>query len=208
MSLESQVEKFSYAIGLSLASNLLQSGIRTVELEALFDAIKDVMEGKQPKISPQDANQVIEEFFKTKQDSEGAHNAKEGADFLSKNKNEEGVVELASGLQYKILTEGNGPKPVATDKVKCHYHGTLINGTVFDSSVNRGQAAEFPVNGVIKGWVEALQLMPVGSKWRLFIPSNLAYGDQGAGGAIGAKGTLIFDVELFAIIKNQRSKLY
>lgn len=200
MSLESQVEKFSYSIGLSLASNLLQSGIKTVELEALFDAIKDVMEGKQPKLSPQEANQVIEDFFKTKQNSEGSVNAKEGEDFLSKNKTEEGVIELPSGLQYKILTEGNGAKPQASDKVKCHYHGTLINGTVFDSSVERGEPAEFPVNGVIPGWVEALQLMPVGSKWRLFIPSNLAYGDQGAGGAIGAKASLIFDVELLAIV--------
>lgn len=200
MSLENQVEKFSYAIGLSLASNLLQSGIKSVELESLFDAIKDVMEGKQPKLSAEEANQVIDAFFKSKQANEGSVNGKEGELFLSKNKDEEGVVELPSGLQYKILTEGTGAKPQATDKVKCHYHGTLINGTIFDSSVERGQPAEFPVNGVIKGWVEALQLMPVGSKWRLFIPSDLAYGDQGAGGAIGAKATLIFEVELLDIV--------
>ncbi|MDA3928379.1 MAG: FKBP-type peptidyl-prolyl cis-trans isomerase [Prolixibacteraceae bacterium] len=200
MSFESQVEKFSYAIGLSLASNLLQSQIKTVDLPSLFEAITDVMEGKQPKISPQDANAVIEEHFKTQQASQGAVNAKEGEEFLAKNKSEEGIVVLESGLQYKVLTEGNGPKPKASDKVKCHYHGTLVNGTVFDSSVERGQPAEFPVNGVIGGWIEALQLMTTGSKWRLFIPAHLAYGDNGAGGAIGPKATLIFDVELLEIV--------
>lgn len=200
MSFETQVEKFSYAIGLSLASNLLQSGINKVELEALFEAISDVMAGKQPQISPQEANQVIETYFKDRQANEGAKNASEGETFLAKNKLEDGVVELTSGLQYKILAEGTGSKPSASDKVKCHYHGTLIDGTVFDSSVQRGTPAEFPVNGVIKGWVEALQMMPVGSKWRLFIPSHLAYGDQGAGGSIGPKATLIFDVELIDIV--------
>lgn len=200
MSLESQEEKFSYAIGLSLASNLLQSGIKTVELNSLFNAISDVMEGRQPKISPQDANQVIESFFKSKQANEGASNTQEGDAFLALNKKEKDVIELESGLQYKIINDGNGEKPKATDKVKCHYHGTLINGTIFDSSVDRGQPAEFPVNGVIPGWVEALQLMAVGSKWRLFVPPHLAYGDQGAGGAIGSKATLIFDVELLEIV--------
>lgn len=200
MSFETQVEKFSYAIGLSLASNLLQSGINKVELESLFEAISDVMTGKQPQISPQEANQVIETYFKDRQANEGAKNAKEGEEFLAKNKLENGVVVLASGLQYKILAEGTGSKPKASDKVKCHYHGTLIDGTVFDSSVQRGAPAEFPVNGVIKGWVEALQMMPVGSKWRLFIPSHLAYGDQGAGGSIGPKATLVFDVELIDIV--------
>lgn len=200
MSLDTQVGKFSYAIGLSLASNLLQSQITKVEFDDLFEAIKDVMEGRQPKISPQEANSIIEAHFQTQQASQGAVNEKEGAAFLAQNKNEEGVVELPSGLQYQILTEGNGPKPSATDKVKCHYHGTLIDGTVFDSSVQRGEPAEFPVNGVIAGWVEALQLMGTGSKWRLYIPSNLAYGDNGAGGAIGPKAALIFDVELLEIV--------
>ncbi|MDA3879180.1 MAG: FKBP-type peptidyl-prolyl cis-trans isomerase [Prolixibacteraceae bacterium] len=200
MSIENQVEKFSYAIGLSLASNLLQSGIKSVELKQLFNAIEDVMEGRQPKISPQEANQVIEEFFKNKQASEGASNSKTGEAFLAENKKKEGVTELESGLQYEILTEGNGAMPKPTDKVKCHYHGTLVDGTVFDSSVQRGQPAEFPVNGVIKGWVEALQMMPAGSKWRLYVPPHLAYGEQGAGGVIGPKATLIFDVELINII--------
>ncbi len=200
MSLETQVEKFSYAIGLSLASNMLQSGIKNLELEVLFESIRDVMEGREPKIMPQEANTIIEQYFKNRQQTEGSANIAEGEAFLEQNKNAEGVTTLESGLQYKILKQGEGKKPQASDKVKCHYHGTLINGNVFDSSVERGQAAEFPVNGVIKGWVEALQMMPVGSKWRLFIPPHLAYGDQGAGGTIGPKATLIFDVELLEIV--------
>ena len=123
-----------------------------------------------------------------------------GKAFLEENKKKEGVVVLPSGLQYKILTAGNGPKPKASDTVKCHYEGRLINGQVFDSSVRRGEPAEFPVGGVIQGWVEALQLMPVGSKWQLYIPSNLAYGTHGAGQSIGPNETLIFDVELLAIV--------
>jgi FKBP-type peptidyl-prolyl cis-trans isomerase FklB len=200
MTFETEVEKFSYAIGLSLAGNLLQSGIKTVELEALYDAIGDVMEGRMPKILPQEANQVIEDYFKNKQANEGAVNERDGEKFLATNKSEEGVIVLPSGLQYKILVEGTGNKPKASDKVKCHYHGTLIDGTVFDSSVQRGTPAEFPVNGVIKGWVEALQMMPIGSKWRLFIPPQMAYGEHGAGGSIGPNATLIFDVELIDIV--------
>ena len=127
-------------------------------------------------------------------------NLEAGNAFLEENSKKETVVSLPSGLQYEILTEGSGAKPVATDKVKCHYHGTLLNGTVFDSSLQRGQPAVFGVNQVIKGWVEALQLMTVGSKWRLFIPSDLAYGEQGAGGSIEPNSTLIFDVELLEIV--------
>ena len=200
MSLETQVGKFSYAIGLSLASNMLQSGIKLVELDMLFDAIKDVMDGKQPKISPQEANAVIETYFKLRQENEGAENSAAGEKFMAENKEKQGVITLDSGLQYEVLTPGTGKKPQESDTVKCHYHGTLINGTVFDSSVERGQPAEFPVNGVIKGWVEALQLMEVGSKWRLFVPHQLAYGEQGAGAAIGPKSTLIFEVELLDIV--------
>ncbi|TDH20049.1 FKBP-type peptidyl-prolyl cis-trans isomerase [Segetibacter sp. 3557_3] len=128
-----------------------------------------------------------------------AANLQAGQDFLSENKKKEGVVELASGLQYQVLTEGTGSKPSATDKVKCHYHGTLIDGTVFDSSVQRGVAASFPLNMVIKGWTEALQLMSVGSKWRLFIPPSLGYGDRQVSAQIGPNSTLIFDVELLGI---------
>lgn len=125
-------------------------------------------------------------------------NLRDGQEFLDKNKNKPGVVALPSGLQYEVLVEGNGPKPVATNKVTCHYHGTLIDGTVFDSSVRRGQPATFPLNGVIKGWTEGLQLMPAGSKWRFYIPPHLAYGDRQVSAHIGPNSTLIFDVELIS----------
>lgn len=130
-----------------------------------------------------------------------AANLKAGQDFLASNKNEEGVVELESGLQYQVLTEGTGEKPKATDTVKCHYHGTLIDGQIFDSSVQRGTPAKFPLNMVIKGWTEGLQLMPVGSKWRFFIPPHLGYGDRQVSAVIGPNSTLIFDVELLDIVK-------
>jgi FKBP-type peptidyl-prolyl cis-trans isomerase FklB len=158
------------------------------------------MEGRKPTISPIEANKVIEEYFNTQQARLGVINSREGEEFLERNKREEGIIVLESGLQYKIIKQGNGHKPKLTDKVKCHYHGTLINGAVFDSSVNRGEPAIFPVNAVIKGWIEALQLMSIGSKWQLFIPPHLAYGDHGTGALIGPKSTLIFDVELLKII--------
>jgi FKBP-type peptidyl-prolyl cis-trans isomerase FklB len=200
MSFETQEEKFSYALGLSMASNLLQSRIKSIEFDAMFAAIKDVMEGRKPLIPPHDANKVIEEFFIHQQNVLGAENSREGDLFLSQNRSKDGVVELESGLQYKIILQGNGPKPKISDKVKCHYHGTLINGTVFDSSIARKEPAIFPVNGVIRGWIEALQLMSIGSKWQLFIPPHLAYGDHGTGGPIGPKMTLIFEVELLEIV--------
>jgi FKBP-type peptidyl-prolyl cis-trans isomerase FklB len=200
MSFETQEEKFSYALGLSMASNLLQSRIKSVNYEAMFAAIKDVMEGHKPFISPHDANKVIEEYFNIQQKLQGAENSLEGNAFLAQNKLNNDVVELESGLQYKIIQNGSGAKPKLTDKVKCHYHGTLINGTVFDSSIARKEPAVFPVNGVIKGWIEALQLMNIGSKWQLFIPPHLAYGDHGTGGPIGPLMTLIFEVELIGIV--------
>jgi FKBP-type peptidyl-prolyl cis-trans isomerase FklB len=137
----------------------------------------------------------------------GELNKKEGTEFLATNKAKEGVVTLPSGLQYRILTAGTGPKPAATDTVSCNYRGTLTNGTEFDSSYKRGQPASFPVNGVIKGWTEALQLMPVGSKWQLFIPSELGYGERGAGADIGPGATLIFEVELLSIQGKEKSEV-
>lgn len=193
------MEKLSYALGMSMASNLIQSGLKNLDVNAFSKAVSDVMGNASPAMSPQDANQLIQEYFSKKQENMLNENLEKGRAFLEENKKNANVVALASGLQYEILTEGNGPKPKATDKVRCHYHGTLIDGTVFDSSVQRGQPAVFGVNQVIKGWVEALQLMPVGSKWRLFIPSELAYGKQGAGNSIGPNSTLIFDVELLGI---------
>ncbi len=140
---------------------------------------------------------VADKLAQMKQEKAAA-NLKAGQDFLEQNKTRPGVTETASGLQYEVLTEGNGPKPSASSKVTCHYHGTLIDGTIFDSSVQRGQPATFPLNMVIKGWTEALQLMPTGSKWRLFLPPHLAYGERQTGAVIGPNSTLIFDVELIS----------
>jgi len=190
------MDKLSYALGMSMASNLMNSGLKQLDVESFVQAFTTIMNQTNPSLSPQEANQVIQDFFSQKQDDMLTQNLEAGQAFLAANGKKENVVSLPSGLQYEILTDGNGAKPKATDKVKCHYHGTLIDGTVFDSSVQRGQPAVFGVSQVIRGWVEALQLMSVGSKWRLFIPSNLAYGEQGAGGAIEPNSTLIFEVEL------------
>lgn len=196
---DSQFEKFSYSLGLGIASNLLGSGIKNVDFDTFVMAIKDAFEGNLPKIDAEEANKILQEHLESLKANELQKNLEVGRKFLSENKENEGVVELESGLQYSVITAGSGEKPKATDQVKCHYHGTLIDGTIFDSSVQRGEPAVFPVNGVIQGWVEALQLMEVGSKWRLFIPPNLAYGENGAGGSIGPNSTLIFDVELLGI---------
>ena len=150
-------------------------------------------------MTPEEAQTAINEFFAKQKTEVMSKNKKAGEEFLAKNKSNEGIVTTASGLQYKVLVAGTGAKPKATDTVDCHYEGRLIDGTVFDSSYRRGQSAQFPVNGVIPGWVEALQLMPVGSKWQLYIPSELAYGEYGAGETIEPNSTLIFDVELLGI---------
>lgn len=193
------MDKLSYALGMSMASSLVNSGLNQIDVDSFVKAFVEVINNGAAEMSPQEANQYIQEYLSKRQDEMLGENLKIGRDFLENNKKKEGVVTLSSGLQYEILTEGTGPKPKATDKVKCHYHGTLINGKVFDSSVERGQPTVFGVNQVIKGWVEALQLMPVGSKWRLYIPSELAYGAQGAGSSIEPNSTLIFDVELLGI---------
>ncbi len=195
-----ELENFSYALGMSIAGNLIQTGIKTVNPELFLNGFKDVFKGGKTMIHPEEANAILEAFIGKLNQDKGAGNLEEGLSFLAENKKNQKVIELPSGLQYKVLAEGDGEIPSSNDQVKCHYHGTLIDGTVFDSSVERGQPAVFPVNGVIQGWVEALQLMSTGSKWRLFIPSELAYGSNGAGGAIGPNSTLIFDVELLEII--------
>ena len=195
-----ELDKVSYSLGLSIASNLISSGVTTINAEAFIDGLNVVFSGKMPEIMPDEANNILQDYFDKLQQANGKDAKAEGEKFLAENKKKEGVVALPSGLQYKILTAGNGPKPKASDTVKCHYEGRLINGTVFDSSIRRNEPAEFPVSGVIAGWVEALQLMPVGSKWQLYIPSELAYGTHGAGQSIGPNQTLIFDVELLAII--------
>lgn len=202
------MDKVSYALGVSVGHNLLSSGIKDLNLGDFSQAVETMLQGKEPALSFDEINNVLNEFFgkleqakKAEKEAAKEKNLKEGEAFLAANKQKEGVICLESGLQYEILQEGNGEKPAATDKVKCHYHGTLIDGTVFDSSVQRNQPATFGVSQVIPGWVEALQLMSVGSKWRLFIPSHLAYGPNGAGGSIGPNATLIFEVELLGIEK-------
>ena len=195
-----ELDKVSYCLGLSFASNLLSSGVNTINPEALLDALKTVYAGQMPEITPEEANQILQDYFNKLQNERGKAAKEAGEQFLKDNKSKEGVVTLKSGLQYKVISTGNGAIPKSSDTVKCHYEGRLINGAVFDSSIRRGEPAEFPVNGVIAGWVEALQLMPVGSKWQLYIPSDLAYGPHGAGQAIGQNETLIFDIELLDIV--------
>jgi FKBP-type peptidyl-prolyl cis-trans isomerase FklB len=198
--IKTDFEKFSYALGMSVASNLIKAGVKKIDSNSFTVGINDTLEGEMPKLLPEEANKILEEFISKASEGDSKKNYEEGLAFLSENSSKDGVIELNSGLQYSVINTGDGELATETDTVRCHYHGTLIDGTVFDSSVERGQPAKFPVNGVIPGWVEALQLMPVGSKWRLFIPSELAYGKQGAGGAIGPNTTLIFDVELLEIV--------
>ena len=195
------MDKISYALGLSIGNNFQNSGINNLQVEDFVKGLKDVLGGAEPEISYDEAKQVINDYFMNLQKERLELNKKAGEEFLNINKGKAGVVTLPSGLLYQVLKQGEGAKPAASDKVKCHYHGTLINGTVFDSSVQRGEPAVFGVSQVIPGWVEALQLMPVGSKWRLFIPSDLAYGEHGAGDAIEPNSALVFDVELLDIVK-------
>ena len=195
------MDKISYALGLSIGNNFQNSGINNLQVEDFVKGLKDVLGGAEPEISYDEAKLVINDYFMNLQKERLELNKKAGEEFLNINKGKAGVVTLPSGLQYQVLKQGEGAKPAASDKVKCHYHGTLINGTVFDSSVQRGEPAVFGVSQVIPGWVEALQLMPVGSKWRLFIPSDLAYDEHGAGDAIEPNSALVFDVELLDIVK-------
>lgn len=193
------MDKLSYAVGMSMASNLMNSGLKNIDVDSFVKAFNDVMNNSTLDLEPQEANQILQDFFSKAQDQMLNKNIEEGKAFLEENSKKEGVTTLPSGLQYEVIKEGSGKKPSATDSVKCHYHGTLLDGTVFDSSVQRGEPAVFGVSQVIKGWVEGLQLMSVGSKWRLFIPSDLAYGEQGAGSSIQPNSTLIFEVELLGI---------
>jgi FKBP-type peptidyl-prolyl cis-trans isomerase FklB len=201
LALKTQNDSVSYALGMSLASFYKQQGITNINSSLVEKAINDVMKTGKPLLTEMQMNTCVSNFIQKKQAEKSSGNKKEGEAFLATNKTKPGVVVTTSGLQYQIIKQGDGPKPLATDKVKCHYHGTLIDGTVFESSVDRGEPIEYAVTGFIPGWIEALQLMPVGSKWRLFIPSNLAYGDNGSGPKIKPGSTLIFDLELLEIIK-------
>lgn len=199
--LKTTQDSLSYAIGLSVANFYKQQSITNINTALVTRAINDVNRKSKLMLDEQQANACIVSYMQKAKAEKSSGNKKIGEEFLAANKNKPGVITLPSGLQYTVIKEGTGPKPALTDKVKCHYHGTLLDGRVFDSSVDRGQPIELTVNGVIPGWTEALQLMPVGSKWKLFIPSNLAYGDQQAGQLIAPGSTLIFDVELLDIVK-------
>ena len=194
------MDKFSYAIGLGIGQNLLSMGAQSINVEDFAQAIKDVLDRKETAISHNEAREIVNKYFEELETKLNAENIEKGKSFLEENAKRPGVVTLPSGLQYEVITEGNGKKPSATDRVKCHYEGTLIDGTLFDSSIKRGEPAIFGVNQVIKGWVEALQLMTEGAKWKLFIPSELAYGAQQAGEMIPPHSTLIFEVGLIEVL--------
>lgn len=195
------MDKFSYAIGLGIGQNLLSMGAKGIAVDDFAQAIKDVLEGNQTAISHTEARDIVNKYFAEMEEKINAANIEQGQQFLEENKKRPGVVTLPSGLQYEVINEGTvGRYAKATDKVECHYEGTLIDGTLFDSSIKRGQPAVFGVSQVIPGWVEALQLMPEGAKWKLYIPGDLAYGAQGAGEMIPPHSTLIFEVELLKIL--------
>lgn len=200
LKLTSELERFSYALGMSVASNLIKSGVESIHPQVFLAAVNDIFTGQMPLLMPEEANKILDDFMLKSNAGNSGRNIEEGLEFLAGNRSKEGVTELQSGLQYKVIVMGKGNSPGINDEVKCHYKGTLIDGTVFDSSYERGKPAVFPVNGVIKGWTEALMMMPEGSKWQLFIPSDLAYGNQGAGNVIEPGSTLIFEVELLEII--------
>lgn len=204
--LETSVDSVSYAIGVLVGANNLQQlssapGGDELDVNIMSSAFNAASLEEELKISQEDANALVQTFFQGAAERKAQTNLEEGNKFLEENKGREGVTTLESGLQYEVLTEGDGVKPTAQDQVRVHYHGTLIDGTVFDSSVDRGEPAVFGVSQVIKGWTEALQLMPVGSKWKIYLPASIAYGERGAGADIGPNATLIFEVELLEIVK-------
>ncbi|MDE5705405.1 FKBP-type peptidyl-prolyl cis-trans isomerase [Muribaculum sp.] len=204
--MDNSLDRISYALGLSMGNNFQASGIKTINVKDFADGVAAVFEGAAPKMTYDEAKNEIKEFFEKMEAEQraaaekmGEVNAAAGKTFLDENGKRAEVKTTASGLQYEVIEEGTGKMPAATDSVTVHYTGKLIDGTVFDSSVDRGQPATFGVTQVIPGWVEALQMMKEGAKWRLFIPSNLAYGPNGAGNVIGPNATLIFDVELIKV---------
>lgn len=198
--LKNQSDSFSYAIGISIANFYKEQGISNINTALVSRAISDANGGK-ASLTDDQVNNVIMAYMQSKRSEKSSAVRKAGEAFLAENKKKPGIQTTASGIQYQILKEGTGPRPTTADKIKVHYHGTLIDGTVFDSSVDRGEPVEFPVTGVIAGWVEILQMMPVGSKWKVFIPSNLAYGDNDMGPVIKAGSVLIFEMELLDIVK-------
>ncbi|MCT4603130.1 MAG: FKBP-type peptidyl-prolyl cis-trans isomerase [Marinifilum sp.] len=206
VALNNQIDSVSYSIGVNFGANLKKSNITEFNEAAILAGIHAVINDDSLKIALHESGNVINTYIRDLQAKIGEENTAKGEKFLSDNAKKEGVVTTESGLQYRVITEGTGEKPVATDQVKVHYRGTTIDGKEFDSSFKRNQPATFAANRVIKGWTEALQLMPVGSKYELFIPAKLAYGPRGAGGDIGPNETLIFEVELLEIVKAEEAK--
>ncbi|WP_372753000.1 FKBP-type peptidyl-prolyl cis-trans isomerase [Labilibaculum sp.] len=204
VAINNEIDSVSYSLGASFGTNLERNGLTELNEEVLMAAIYASLDKDSLVISPQEGNSIINNYIKGIQEKIGAENLAKGQKFLEENKTKEGVVVTASGLQYRIINEGDGAKPLATDKVTVNYKGTTIDGTEFDSSYKRNEPATFAANRVIKGWTEALQLMPVGSKWELFIPSNLAYGPRAMGADIKANETLIFEVELLDIVTDEK----
>lgn len=201
------MDKVSYALGLGIGRQLSQMGADNLDIDDFAKAIKDILAGKKPEIDDAEAQTLVKDFFEkqeAKQRAAAAEKFKEtkekGEAYLAENAKKEGMVTLPSGLQYQVIKEGNGRRPKATDKVKCHYEGMLVDGTLFDSSIQRGEPATFPLNGVIKGWTEGLQLMQEGAKYRFFIPYHLGYGENGAGASIPPFAALVFDVELIEVV--------
>lgn len=201
------MDQISYALGLNIGQQLAQMGAEELNADDFAAAVKDVLAGREPKISQQEARNLIQQFVEKQEEKQ--HKAAEekgktakadGEKYLADNAAKEGVITLPSGLQYQVIKEGNGKKPKATDKVKCHYEGMLVDGTLFDSSIQRGEPATFPLNQVIAGWTEGLQLMHEGAKYRFFIPYQLGYGERGAGASIPPFSALVFDVELLEVV--------
>lgn len=194
------MEKLSYALGMVIGHNLKDMNVSNLNTTDFAQAVADVMSGTDTQLTAAEAQQIVQKFLQEAQEEASNVARSEGEAFLAENAKKEDVVVLPSGLQYTVITEGSGRRPAATDQVKCHYEGTLVNGTVFDSSYRRGEPAVFPLNGVIKGWTEGVQLMAEGAKYRFFIPYNLAYGERGAGQNIPPYAALVFDVELIEVL--------
>ena len=194
-----EMKSVSYSLGVLVAQNLKSQGFKDIDVQEFAGAIDDVLQGRETGTNPTEANAVVQEYMSAQKAAQHKENKEAGEAFLAKNGLRGDVVTTASGLQYEVLTEGAGPKPSATDEVTVHYHGTLIDGTVFDSSVQRGEPTSFPLNRVIAGWTEGVQLMSVGSKYKFFIPYSLAYGEGGAGAQIKPFSALVFEVELISI---------
>lgn len=195
------MEKLSYALGMVIGHNLKAMGVKDLNVTDFADATNNVLAGETCKLTDAEAQQLVNTFLQKQQEEAGREIREEGEKFLAENAKKDGVTVLPSGLQYTVIKEGTGAQPKATDRVKCHYEGTLTNGQVFDSSYRRGEPAVFPLNGVIAGWTEGVQLMKEGAKYRFYIPYNLAYGERGAGQAIPPYAALVFDVELISIEK-------